>query len=371
MVTQLNKDARAKRAADSKQLILSECMSVLRNRVVVVNSAEQLKSYMECQQSGLVARVVVVDSTMPSSRQAGSKSRSVCLAMSKSVQEDLAKAIKILPATPVVGSVLIRSGNQSVDVLESCLKNTHAHRRSMVVPVVVPEKDMRYLRSGVRRANGPNDDDASGIDFVSRTIGKRHFNEETGTAVDQEGEDLGADDGADGEESDNADVEDDADPGDKSALDKAFAEMTDPMLMPAKMLKELFGGRAADIKNILFQHSTRIGIPASFLEKNNFFQWRKTETAAWRKYRKGQVHPSVYISAISSILNSSNVPLTNNEMLVDLTGGTPEVLVAGIVLGFKKVAFVADGSAEETMMQIPTQEEERSNGLKYDECSLR
>ena len=145
--------------------------------------------------------------------------------------------------------------------------------------------------------------------------------------------------------------------------------MTDPALMPAKVLKELFGARANDIKSILFQHTTRIGTPADYLAKAGFFQWRKSEMSHYKKYRKGQVHPSVYISVLSGVLASSNVPLTNNEILVDITGGTPEVMVAGIVLGFKKVAFIAEG-AEEVMMSIPTMDDQRVHSLNYDECPL-
>ena len=365
LVQQLNKDAKQKREKESRRLVLEASMQLLRTRVVVTANVESLKCYMESQQSGLVARTVIVDATMPASRQSGVSSRAICLSMTKSVQEELARSIKILPATPVVGNVLIRSGNHSVDVLEEHLKNTHSHRRTVVVPVVVPERDMRYLRSGIRCANGPTDDDASGIDFILRTIGKMRVNEETGDALDDEAQEGDGDD-------DEADEEKGVDDGDdeemgQSVLDKAFSEMTDPSLMPAKILKDLFGARAGDIKSILFQHSTRIGTPAEYLSKLEFFQFRNSETSHFRKYRKGQIHPSVYISVLSAVLGSSNVPVSNNEILVDLTGGTPEVLVAGIVLGFKKVAFIAEGM-EQMMMSIPTMDDQRIHSLNYDEC---
>jgi hypothetical protein len=372
IVNQLNKDAKLKREKDTRRLVLDACMQLLRSRVVVCANTELLKCYMESQQAGLVARTVIVDGTMIASRQSGDKSRSMCLAMTKSVQEDLAKGIKILPATPVVGNVLIRSGNHSVDILEKHLQNTHSHRLHCVVPVVVAEKEMRFIRSGIRRANGPTDDEASGIDFIQRTIGKRRVNEETGDALDDEVLDDGASEAsgasAAGEDQDDVGAGDAGD-AEQSTLDRAFSEMTDPALMPAKVLKELFGARANDIKSILFQHTTRIGTPAEYLAKAGFFQWRKSEMSHYRKYRKGQVHPSVYISVLSGVLASSNVPLTTNEILVDITGGTPEVMVAGIVLGFKKVAFIAEG-VEEVMMSIPTMDDQRVHSLNYDECPL-
>jgi hypothetical protein len=371
IVNQLNRDAKLKRERDTRRMVLDACMQLLRSRIVVCATVELLKCYMESQQAGLVARTVIVDGTMIASRQSGAKSRSICLAMTKSVQEELAQGIKILPATPVVGNVLIRSGNHSVDVLEKHLQNTHSHRLHCVVPVVVAEKEMRFIRSGIRRANGPTDDEASGIDFIQRTIGKRRVNEETGDALDEEIVDEMEDEASGASGDDEADQNDvgagDTGDAEQSKLDRAFSEMTDPALMPEKVLKELFGARANDIKSILFQHTTRIGTPAEYLAKAGFFQWRKSEMSHYRKYRKGQVHPSVYISVLSGVLASSNVPITNNEILVDITGGTPEVMVAGIVLGFKKVAFIAEG-VEEIMMSIPTMDDQRVHSLNYDEC---
>ena len=148
------------------------------------------------------------------------------------------------------------------------------------------------------------------------------------------------------------------------ADDKIFADVTDPELMSSKRLKEIFGNRVGEIKTVLFQHAARIASPSSFLSKSDFFMWRRTETAPWRKYRKGQVHPSVYVSVLDSMLQSCNVPLSSNEILVDLTGGTPEVIVAGIVLGFGKVAVVAE-SPEDIMYMTPTNEEERLHQISY------
>ena len=92
---------------------------------------------------------------------------------------------------------------------------------------------------------------------------------------------------------------------------------------------------------------------------------RRTERSGLSRYRKGQVDPTVYIAALSSALSSSNVPLAANETLVVLTGGTPEAVVAGIVLGFKKIFVVAE-DVEHVMLQMPSEEVERERKIDYD-----
>jgi len=80
-------------------------------------------------------------------------------------------------------------------------------------------------------------------------------------------------------------------------------------------------------------------------------------------YRKGQVHMSVYQRAITSALNSCNVPLAGNEACVVLTGGTPESVVGAILAGYESVLFVASEETEAVMMQLSTEEQ-----VDYDEC---
>ena len=74
---------------------------------------------------------------------------------------------------------------------------------------------------------------------------------------------------------------------------------------------------------------------------------------------------SVYIRALQSALSSSNVALSQNEVLVILTGGTPEALVAGIVCGYKRVFVVTEG-LEYDMMQLPGHDVEGQ--VDYDQC---
>lgn len=267
--------------------------------------------------------------------------------------------IKQLPATPVVGHVLVRPAMHSIETLSVELQHTHAHKRSITVPIAIPPEFARYLVSGARRANGPHDD-SSGIDFVMRTIGrkverkeksKEDVSEVPGVPGDN---DLPAAPDGD-EESSEAEEGEVAGEG-KSVADAAFERMVDPSLLSATQLRVIFGDRAADLDGVFFQHSTRIGATAEFLQRSDCFQWCPAENAGPRRYCKGQVHPSVYISALRSALAASNVPLSQNEVLVDLTGGTPEVVVAAIVVGFKKVLYIGD-EKEQTMMQMPMQGE--------------
>ena len=81
-------------------------------------------------------------------------------------QKNWAAQIKQLPATPVVGHVLVlvRPAMYSIETLNLELQNTHAHKRSITVPIAIPAEFCTL--------NGPHDD-SSGIDFVMRTIGRK------------------------------------------------------------------------------------------------------------------------------------------------------------------------------------------------------
>jgi cysteinyl-tRNA synthetase len=63
--------------------------------------------------------------------------------------------LKQLPATPIVGHVLIRPALHSIEGLSQELQGTHAHKRSIIVPIAIPAEFSRYLSSGQRRSSGP------------------------------------------------------------------------------------------------------------------------------------------------------------------------------------------------------------------------
>ncbi len=85
-------------------------------------------------------------------------------------------------------------------------------------------------------------------------------------------------------------------------------------------------------------------------------------------YRKAQVHSSVYIRAIQSALATCNIPLSDNEVCVVATGGTPEAVVGAVVAGFKNVIYIASDDTEQIMMQMLAECEEREHKISYVEC---
>ena len=363
LVEQLNKDAEARRKDDIRATLNSQAAMVVRNRLVPVSSADAVKTFCETAARGLVARSIVVDVTMPVGRQSGPKSRQVSLAPSEQDQKAWAAQVKTIPAAPVVGNVIVREAQHSVEVLNDKLANTHAFRRSVTVPIALPEQYLRYVRSGAARANGPNDTESTGVDFIMRTIGKR---------VDKDGKEepkgkgrgMDADVPESSSEGSDEDVEVDGRPAEEDAR---FQSMVDPAIMTNAQMKSVFGKRAPDMAGILFQHSARITAHAAFLPRTSAFMWRKDERAPLRRYRKGQLDVSVWVKALASSLSASNIDLSPNEALVALTGGTPEVVVAGMILGFKKVFYVSSG-VEHLMMTMPTPEEERERQIDWDAC---
>jgi hypothetical protein len=137
--------------------------------------------------------------------------------------------------------------------------------------------------------------------------------------------------------------------------------------MSMSQLHQQFGKAAGDLAGVFFQHSSRICHPARFLPKKEAVLVKSGERAIARRYRKGQVDASAFVSAMQSALASTNVPLSNNEVLVVLTGGTPEAVVAGIVCGYTKILYISD-KLEQEMMTLPTEDEEKL-GVNYMECA--
>lgn len=98
------------------------------------------------------------------------------------------------------------------------------------------------------------------------------------------------------------------------------------------------------------------------------FEVQKDGRTKAAMYRKAQVHSSVYIRAIQSALATCNVPLSDNEVCVVATGGTPEAIVGAVAAGFKNVIYIASDDTEQIMMQLPADCEEREHNINYLEC---
>ena len=143
LAQQLNADAKLKRDDEMMDSLENMAAGILRQRLTVFDSVESAKGYMERTHGGIQARCVLIDVTMPQSRQTGAQSRNLCRPPNKELQKQWAGQVKVIPATPVVGHVLLRPALHSVDELLTQLAVTHSHNRTLTVPVMVPEELMR------------------------------------------------------------------------------------------------------------------------------------------------------------------------------------------------------------------------------------
>jgi hypothetical protein len=137
--------------------------------------------------------------------------------------------------------------------------------------------------------------------------------------------------------------------------------------MDAHTLKQVFGDKAGTAQMVLFQHGTRITDQADFLEPEKCIKVRKGDRGQAKKYRKSQVHPTVWAQAMRSALSCSDMPLMNNDVAVILTGGTPEAIVGALACGYRTVIYIAGQDPEELMMTLPTAVEEASSMVDYAE----
>ena len=138
---------------------------------MVVRRASDAKTFMQTSSQGLVARTIVVDVSMSSERQSGRNSRSICTCPTETWLKEKADEIGIIPASPIIGHILIRSCHHDVEALHKGLEATHAHRRMVCVPIEVPDSYQRYLNSAASRSYGPQEDaEKSGVDFTMRTF---------------------------------------------------------------------------------------------------------------------------------------------------------------------------------------------------------
>ena len=81
-------------------------------------------------------------------------------------------------------------------------------------------------------------------------------------------------------------------------------------------------------------------------------------------YRKSQVHPSTVHAALKSVLSSTSAALNPQDVMVQACGGTPEAAVAGVMMGFSKIIYVAEGK-EMIWMNLPTEAEEKLHNINY------
>ena len=91
------------------------------------------------------------------------------------MQKDIGQKLMVLPFSPINGTILIRSGQASVDHFTAEMADQFPYPRAIFVPLDMPAEYERAVKSPARRALGPAGDllEESGEAFHMRTIGVR------------------------------------------------------------------------------------------------------------------------------------------------------------------------------------------------------
>ena len=80
--------------------------------------------------------------------------------------------------------------------------------------------------------------------------------------------------------------------------------------------------------------------------------------------RKGQLHPTVVLSAMKSLLSSTSTGIGPQDVSIQVCGGTPEASVAAILAGFSHVLYVGSPQ-EQKWMKLPSESEESMYKIDY------
>lgn len=369
LVAKLNQDARTRRDAVAEKNFNEMSAQLLRTSLVLVPNVSAAKDFMQTTPGGLQARTVFVDATMPQSRQTGADSRIQCLPPTVDMQKAFAADVKKLPASPVVGHVLVRPGEGSCEELSRFLSVTHTHMQKIVVPVAVPQEYQLRRRPGQVRALAAATYESGGLEFWARAIGCRG-------GLKAENANKNAMEDSDNDEAKDAD-EAAANKGtlttlgtceEHRLLDQTFMEMTDPRGDSREALETAFGWQENGTEVTHLQVGAQIAPMARYLPPSEQLLLKLSERGKPQRYRKGQVDPSVIAAAMQTALNASSAALGTNEALVLLTSGTPESIVAGLVCGFRKIICVTSSAEEADMMALPTLDAERDKHINYSAC---
>ena len=355
-----NKDAVKKRDAAMEKAFHGAAAQVLRSRMVVVDSVNSAKSFMESSsKDGLKARMLYLDVAQIQSLQSSGKFSKVLVKQpSQEQQKTFARSILTVPVSPITGSLLIRGAHVRLDVLHGEIADNYPSRyeKSLFIPIDLPTAYARCMKSAAARALGPmsNRNDRSGVEMVFRAVGGSR------AGGDDDEEESKKKNPGEGDE-EESEEEDDQDDGEQEA------EGTEDLPIEAlstKQLKNLFGRDALNMVGAMFQHSSQIGEPARFQPLDKDVQYTKPNG---RKavYRKGQLHPTAVHSAILLALSTNASGITPGECFVQLAGGTPEAAVAAVMAGFTKVVYVAQSEQELNWMRLPSTHEEKVNSIDY------
>ena len=351
---QMNAQAKKKREADMEQAFLQAAAAILRNRLVVVDSFQAAKAYMESSStSGYKCRITYCDFTQHSSLQSkGSYTKVLCNQPNLKFQETMAQNILMLPMTSIIGTVLTRSGGVGLEKFSDKMSASFGRPSSLFVPVAMPAAYLKHIKSATKRALGPHIDtqERSGIEYSMRMVGAKGANSDVHDGIEMPAE-----------EDEGEEVEEEADAAEGTA--DGDADVASLETMTTEHLKKAFGRGALFMLGAMFQHSSKISEEGMFLDPKNMVLMTK-ESGKKITYRKSQVHPSTVHAALKSVLSSTSAALNPQDVLVQACGGTPEAVVAGVMTGFSKIIYVAEGM-ETVWMKLPTEAEEKLHNIDY------
>jgi hypothetical protein len=133
--------------------------------------------------------------------------------------------------------------------------------------------------------------------------------------------------------------------------------------MTPQQMKRAFGRSTLSMLGAMFQHSSRICEQGRFLDPKEFIQHIK-ENGKKAVMRKGQLHPTVVLSAMKSLLSSTSTGIGPQDVFIQVCGGTPEASVAAILAGFSHVLYVGSPQ-EQKWMKLPSESEECMYKIDY------
>ena len=136
--------------------------------------------------------------------------------------------------------------------------------------------------------------------------------------------------------------------------------------MSRKQLKGVFGRDALSMLGAMFQHTSKICDQASHQPKEQSMLITKPNGRKML-YRKSQLHPTVIHSALQNALACTAAGLGPAECFIQVSGGTPEGIVAATMMGFSRVLYVGNTTQEVNGMRLPTTHEEQLHNLDYHE----
>ena len=272
-------------------------------------------------------------------------------------QKAVAANVLTIPLSSICGTLLIRSGQSSIDYFSAAISEEFPYPRSIFVPIDLPLTYARAIKSAARRALGPMLDvqERSGVVFTMRAIGARGAEKKGATA--EGGEDNDDVVSVHSEQSEVGEGQADG------AQDPDLGAMPIDTMSQAQ-LQRTFGRSALDVVGAMWQHQSKIAEQARFMTKEDMISFI---TASGRKsvMRRSQVSPTVIYSALRSSISTSAVAIASHDTFIQLAGGTPEGIVAGIMMGFQKAIYVTTTAKEYSWMSLPSLATEYANKVDY------